>query len=622
MSADGTLITGSSRVIDPNGPIQFPDHAVFWKDGVLHDLGIPAGSQRAFCGPVSPDGTTIVGIHETNGGFGDRVFVWTQETGVVLVPPPPGAYHHWARDIAADNQTIVGQVSPAFGDFYAFLSSPALGTVDLNAYLPTLGIDLVGWQLWEATSISADGTIIAGNGLHNGVEEAWIVDLGLDSDEDGLKDDWEINGIPYLDDLGVLNRYVLDADGDGQSDADPMHKDLFVEVDAMEGQSFTQASIDMVVAAFEAAPHSNPDSQGGIRLHVVVDETDVPLNTDWQLYSDSCMPVGFSYFEVLHFGSVGERSDPSADQILDAKRLAFRHGIVAERSSPGSGGCGYLGGDQFIIWTAAARVANSDEDLAMAFMHELGHNLGLDHGGGDAINGKPNYPSIMNYVYAYRMAWSAGFWKLDYSGAGAALLPVINETSIDESTGIGSAGGVYAKWFAPYGYDFDISETEVERRVGYMRLNGKPTDIGGPLVDTFFYRDGSIMSNAQQDMNFLLDQSAGVNLPTSDSFGEVFLPHDDWSSIRLKSRAALAYASAAPVPQNELTVEARDYMDENFPPPPCDGDFNDDGFVNGDDYDAFAEVFDIADPAADVNNDGFVNGDDYDFFAEHFDAGC
>ncbi len=57
-------------------------------------------------------------------------------------------------------------------------------------------------------------------------------------------------------------------------------------------------------------------------------------------------------------------------------------------------------------------------------------------------------------------------------------------------------------------------------------------------------------------------------------------------------------------------------------PQACPADFNGDGFVNGDDYDAFAEAFDNADPAGDFNNDGFVNGDDYDAFAGHFDAGC
>ncbi|MBL8761318.1 MAG: hypothetical protein JNL50_08460 [Phycisphaerae bacterium] len=54
----------------------------------------------------------------------------------------------------------------------------------------------------------------------------------------------------------------------------------------------------------------------------------------------------------------------------------------------------------------------------------------------------------------------------------------------------------------------------------------------------------------------------------------------------------------------------------------CAADFTCDRFVNGDDYDAFASVFDVADPAADMNFDGFVNGDDYDAFASAFDAGC
>lgn len=32
-------------------------------------------------------------------------------------------------------------------------------------------------------------------------------------------------------------------------------------------------------------------------------------------------------------------------------------------------------------------------------MHELGHTLGLYHGGDEAVNFKPNYISIMNYLY-------------------------------------------------------------------------------------------------------------------------------------------------------------------------------------------------------------------------------
>ncbi|MFO0836820.1 MAG: S8 family serine peptidase [Phycisphaerales bacterium] len=55
---------------------------------------------------------------------------------------------------------------------------------------------------------------------------------------------------------------------------------------------------------------------------------------------------------------------------------------------------------------------------------------------------------------------------------------------------------------------------------------------------------------------------------------------------------------------------------------PCPADLNADGFVNGDDYDAFASAFDAGEPGADFNHDGFVNGDDYDAFASAFEAGC
>lgn len=54
----------------------------------------------------------------------------------------------------------------------------------------------------------------------------------------------------------------------------------------------------------------------------------------------------------------------------------------------------------------------------------------------------------------------------------------------------------------------------------------------------------------------------------------------------------------------------------------CFGDFNCDGFVNGDDYDSFASLFESGDLGADINHDGFVNGDDYDAFASRFELGC
>ena len=84
-------------------------------------------------------------------------------------------------------------------------------------------------------------------------------------------------------------------------------------------------------------------------------------------------------------------------------------------------------------------------------MHELGHNLGLYHGGsqhgssGGAFNYKPNYVSIMNYAYE-----SNGFPILTTStttGSGYSYridcsdetLPSLNEFNLDEGAGVGSA---------------------------------------------------------------------------------------------------------------------------------------------------------------------------------------
>jgi hypothetical protein len=45
----------------------------------------------------------------------------------------------------------------------------------------------------------------------------------------------------------------------------------------------------------------------------------------------------------------------------------------------------------------------SAREQAGTLMHELGHNLGLRHGGGDDTNYKPTYISIMNY--AFQFSW-------------------------------------------------------------------------------------------------------------------------------------------------------------------------------------------------------------------------
>lgn len=89
-----------------------------------------------------------------------------------------------------------------------------------------------------------------------------------DGDGDGLLDTWETNG------LDVDNDSVVDIDLPAMG-ADPMHKDLFVELDWMSSGDAqpTQPMIDEWKRAFCAAPGSsggtvNPDASQGITLWV------------------------------------------------------------------------------------------------------------------------------------------------------------------------------------------------------------------------------------------------------------------------------------------------------------------------------------------------------------------
>jgi hypothetical protein len=63
-------------------------------------------------------------------------------------------------------------------------------------------------------------------------------------------------------------------------------------------------------------------------------------------------------------------------------------------------------------------------------MHELGHTLGLHHGGDEADNHKPNYLSVMNYRYQ-----TSVFGRpIDYS---PGLLPTLDEEALLEALGLG-----------------------------------------------------------------------------------------------------------------------------------------------------------------------------------------
>ncbi len=55
---------------------------------------------------------------------------------------------------------------------------------------------------------------------------------------------------------------------------------------------------------------------------------------------------------------------------------------------------------------------------------------------------------------------------------------------------------------------------------------------------------------------------------------------------------------------------------------PCPSDFNHDGFVTGDDFDAYVTAFEAGNISADFDGDTFVTGDDFDAYVTAFESGC
>jgi hypothetical protein len=95
---------------------------------------------------------------------------------------------------------------------------------------------------------------------------------------------------------------------------------------------------------------------------------------------------------------------------------------------------------------------------AGTFVHELGHNLGLMHGGGDHISYKPNHLSLMSYAYQVdgipiTVPGQGLFYLYDYARFAG---PNLNEGNLNEVAGMGQKvnfeGTPYgARWFVTDG---------------------------------------------------------------------------------------------------------------------------------------------------------------------------
>ncbi|RKH45464.1 hypothetical protein [Corallococcus sicarius] len=299
----------------------------------------------------------------------------------------------------------------------------------------------------------------------------------VDSDTDGICDAAESR-------YGT-NPFNSDTDGDRISDfaelygyagvdlryygANPRKKDIFVEMDYYPGLKPTQAAMDRVTAAFATAPVTNHDGSAGIALHLVADQqiaaadVDTDLNPVW---------TDFDVIKAKYFAT---------------RRAPFFHYLLVADHYNGGGSSGISRGipaHDFIMTLGNWGVpGGTEQQQAGTLMHELGHNIGLRHGGNEDVNYKPNYLSLMSYVYqlgGLRVDGTDGV--LDYSRLRIAS---VSEASVSE---------VYA--FAPL-----APTTEADLAHYGVRLNS--TFVSGTAsANLDFNANGSIQANyIARDLN-------------------------------------------------------------------------------------------------------------------------
>lgn len=431
ISADGSVVVGYAA-----GPGNLFEHAFRWTTiSGIQDFGV-IGGDLTRATSVSADGMVVVGLYYTGSERG--TFRWTPTGGLDDIGGLGHIGYSDASIVSADGTAVAGtsySSSPPVYDHHAFRWMEDGGLQDLG--------DL-GYGYSEALDISADGRVIVGRSptVGNPYRAFRWIGCGPDSDGDGICDDWETAPIDINSD-GVVELDIV------AMGATPDHKDIFVEVDAMWFHQPLPGALEDVVSAFACAPVQNVDMQPGIRLHLDKSFLVEPFIDNTNAWGEN--PWGdFAAFKALYYANPAERNHPLGaeqwERIRYVRERVFHYCVFGNKSTSPIAGKAEItlqggAGDDFMVllgkWNPKYIPLRTMQ--SRVFMHELGHNLGLQHGGSNGnspcFNYKPNYHSMMNYLWVFADYPISAYADLDYS---REVLPTLDPLNLNEHTGIGA----------------------------------------------------------------------------------------------------------------------------------------------------------------------------------------
>lgn len=249
---------------------------------------------------------------------------------------------------------------------------------------------------------------------------------------DGVADVWKLNGAQFD---GGAGKQFINLPGMG---ANVNRKQVFLQIDWMQDASHNQKLGPATLANLRTTFNNH-------NIDIIIDQgsdsaMDPVTQNPWGALSKA---RALPYQDTLGTTSAGVWDWTQFDAIKngpggfkESGRRAIFHYVIAAHAINFNNTSGISHGSDIVIslgvgWTGAT---GSIKEQTGTLMHELGHNLGLGHGGTDKVNWKPNYLSVMNYLFQTSGVTRGGVNSFDYSPAALANL---DETALNEATGIG-----------------------------------------------------------------------------------------------------------------------------------------------------------------------------------------